>query len=845
MFRTALKDLSHRKLRLVATGLAVILGVAFIAGTLVLTDTVNRSFNDLFSGVNRGTDVVVRSARTSKSTDDFGGQTVRSQIDATFAFAAAAVPGVRAVAPKVSGYAQMVNKQGDPIGNPRRGAPTLGVNWIADKKLNPFTLVEGRAPAAPDEVVIDRHSAGKGPFKVGDPITLLTQAGTVHAKVVGFVRFGTADSPGGASVTMFTLGEAERVLGTVGKVDAIALSSDGNISQTELAARVQRAVPSTLEAVTGAKVTKEDQDAIRKGLGFFSTALKAFGLISLVVGAFIIVNTFAIIVSQRTRELALLRALGASKRQVRASVLIEALVVGVLASLTGLGLGILTAAGMKSAMSALGVELPPGSLLVTSGTVVASLLLGTVVTLVSAVFPARRAAKVPPIAAMREVAVDDTGHSKGRLGAGVVLAGLAALLLAGGVSSHKVANTGLGAGVLLISFVVLGPVLAHLLGTVFGMPLAAIRGITGKVAQQNTIRNPRRTASTAAALMICLSFVVFITVFASSLKGSLHTTINNDFKGDYVIDTKGLVLPDDLVTKLDGVKELSAVVALKEVPLKTDATSRAMAANTAQLADVLDVHVKEGSLRAIGADGIALSSDKAKSNHLGLGSKLTASYVDGTSHTFTVRAIFDNNPAGSSAIIDHAAAVGASRQQGVDQILVKDAAGVTASRAHTAIKAVTNAYATAEVQTGKEFADGIGNRVNGLLGMVYALLALSIIIALIGMANTLGLSILERTRELGLLRAIGMARSQVRSTIRWEAVLIAAAGTALGLVLGIGGSVAVIKSLPASDGLTTVTIPGGQLVVAGIVGLTVGVIASIWPARRAAKLDVLAAIANE
>ena len=845
MFRTALKDLAQRKLRLVATGLAVILGVAFIAGTLVLTDTVNRSFNDLFSSVNRGTDVVVRSAKTSKSTDDFGGQDIRSQIDATDAFEVQGVPGVRAVAPQVTGYAQIINKSGDPIGNPRRGAPTLGFNWIDDSGLNPFTLTDGHAPTKDGEVVIDRRSAGKGPFKVGDTITVLTQSGSVQDKVVGLVRFGTADSPGGASVAMFSLSEAERVLGAPGKVDGIAVAADSGISQTALAARIQKAVPNTLSAVTGAKITKEQQDSVRKGLGFFSTLLKAVGIIALVVGGFIIVNTFAIIVSQRTRELALLRALGASKRQVRASVLLEALVVGLLASATGLVLGILTAAGMKSAMDALGVELPPGGLLVSSGTVIASLVLGTVVTVVSAIFPARRAAKVPPVAAMRDVATDDTGHSRIRVGAGIVLAGLAAVSIAYGVGNKKVPNTGIGAGLLLISFVVLGPVLANFLGTIFGAPVAALRGITGKVAQQNTVRNPRRTASTAAALMICLTFVVFITVFASSLKSSLHQTVNNDFKGDYVIDTKGIVLPDDLVTKLEGVKQLGAVVPLKDVPLATAATSKATSMNTAQGAQVLDLHLQKGKLSDLGLDGIAVGQDKAKKKHLSLGSQLTATYVDGTVHTFTVRAIFKTNPVGPDAIIDIKAAAGASRVAGVDQILVKDAPGVTPSQAHTAIKAVTNNYATAEVQTGKEFADGIGNRVNGFLGMVYALLALSIIIALIGIANTLALSIMERTRELGLLRAVGMAKAQVRSTIRWEAVLIAAAGTALGIVLGVAGAIAVIKSLPANDGLTSATVPGGQLVVAAIVGLGVGVIAAIWPARRASKLDVLAAIANE
>ncbi|HVX17257.1 MAG TPA: FtsX-like permease family protein [Acidimicrobiales bacterium] len=844
MFRTALKDLAHRKLRLVATAVAVVLGVAFVAGTYVLTDTVSRSFDDLFASVDKTTDVVVRSARTVGD-DGFGGQKTRAQISDSFVKAVASVPGVRSAQGHIQGYAQLLDQQGDPIGNPRNGAPVLGLAWDPDPTLNPFRFVAGGPPHADGQVVIDKRSADKGPFKVGDPIGILTQVGQVKATVVGIARFGSANSPGGASVALFNPPQAARVLGQPGKVDSVLVAADPGISQTTLASRIQHTLPGNLEAVTGAKITKEDQDSVKSFLGFFSTFLLVFGIVALIVGAFIIVNTFSIIVGQRTRELALMRALGATSRQVMASVLVEALAVGVIASAAGLGLGILAAAGLRSLLASFGVEFPPAPLVVATRTVVVSVLIGTVITLLSALFPARKAARVAPIEAMRAVEVDDTGHSKMRLAVGIVLIGIAALLVGSGVSGSNPLRVGLGAGVTLLSFVVLGPILSNVLGTVIGTPIAWLRGISGQLAKENTVRNPRRTASTASALMIGVALVAFITVFASSVKASLNDTITNNFRGDFVVSSKALVLPDQLVTKLDALPQLQHVVAMAEAQFTSDVASRAMATDPAAFAEIFHLDIKQGSLRHLGVDGMAVTQSKADQRHLQIGSKVHATYIDGSRHTFTVRAIVADSGAIPSAIIDQRAAVGANRQSGVDQILVKDAPGVGADRAHAAIKKVIAGYPVAEVQTAKEFADGIGSQLNGMLNMVYALLALAVLIALVGIANTLGLSILERTRELGVLRAVGMSRAQVRSTIRWEAVLIAAAGTVLGLALGLGASIAVLEAIPSDQGLTSIRIPFQQLINVAIIGVVVGIIASIWPGRRAAKLDVLQAIATE
>src|SRR5215472_3550089 len=542
MFKIALQSLLARKLRLVTTALAVILGVAFTAGTLVLTDTMSNIFNNLSASVYQGTDALVRAKAVFNGPNQTGEQ--RPNIDASLVPALSHVPGVAAAAGNAFGYTRLIGKDGKPIGNPANGAPTLGGNWSTVPGLNPFHLVAGHAPQAPGEVVIDKQSATTGHLAVGDTTTVLANGPPQRVRIAGIVGFGTADSPGGASIVLFTTPVAQQLVAAPGKFTQIGFVAAAGVSQQQLASNLSRVLPTGTEAVTGAKIIKEWQDMFQKGLSFFSRFLLIFAVVALVVGAFIILNTFAITVAQRTRENGLLRALGASRRQVLVSVLIEAVAVGAIAAVVGLAAGFAVATGLKALLGAFGFALPGGSLVLSAGTAVVSLLLGLGVTVVAAISPARKAAKVPPIAAMQQATVGSTGYgSKQRIMVGLALlaAGLAVLFY--GLFGHPAkAFLTVGAGIVLAFFAVsvLGRTIALPLSRAIGVPLPRVKGVTGTLARENTMRNPKRTAASASALMIGVGLVAFITILASSTTASNNATVDRTFTGDFVIASAGM-----------------------------------------------------------------------------------------------------------------------------------------------------------------------------------------------------------------------------------------------------------------------------------------------------------------
>ena len=502
MIRVTLRGLFAHKGRLLTTTLAVMLGVAFTAGTLILTDTVGKTFDDLFADVNAGTDAVVRNADTVES--DFGGDQ-RGTVPADLVETVGAVDGVADVEGFVGGFAQFVDADGEAVGNPGQGAPTFGFNWSTVEELNPYELVEGRAPEGPGEVVSDKGTAADADFTVGDTVEVLTQQGPQQLELVGIATFGDADRPGGASVALFETEVAQQLIGQPGQFSEIAAVADDGVSQTELTARIAEVLPDGLEVITGEADTKEQQDAIAEGLSFFNTFLLIFAFVALFVGCFIIYNTFSIIIAQRTRELALLRALGAGRRQVLGSVLLEALIVGLVAGGIGLAFGVVLAAGLKALLAGFGIDIPAGPTVVTARTVVFALVAGIGVTTVSAIFPAWRAARVPPLAALRDVALDTSGRSRVRLIAGIliVVGGIASLFRGlFGDSGSALANVGLGAIAVFLGVAVLGPVIARPVSRFLGSPLPRLRGMTGTLARENAVRNPKRTATTAAALMI-------------------------------------------------------------------------------------------------------------------------------------------------------------------------------------------------------------------------------------------------------------------------------------------------------------------------------------------------------
>jgi putative ABC transport system permease protein len=845
MFRTTIKNLAARKLRLLTTSLAVLLGVAFMSGTLVLTDTIGKTFDGLFAEVNKGTDAYVRGQAAFSS--DMGEQ--RPRLDASLIATIDKVDGVATAEAAIAAYAQIVDKHDKPIGNPNMGAPTFGGNWLIDGDLNPFELADGRAPKTDREVVIDKGTAKLGKFSVGDSAKVLTKSGPQTVAIVGIAGFGRADSPGGASFVMFTQEAAEKYLTAPGKIDAVKVVAENGVSDSELVRRIEKVVPDQTEVLTGAQITAEDQGDIKDALGFFNAFMLAFAVIALFVGSFIIYNSFSILVAQRSKEMALLRAIGASRRQVLGSVLFEAVVVGVIASLLGLFAGVGVASMLKALLSALGIDIPAGGVVLTGRTVVVSFVAGLGVSVASAVFPARKAAKVPPIAAMRDVAIDNSGSSRRRVIVGVAITLLGAAAMASGLfGGGGVGPVGLGAAVVFLGVAVLGPVLALPVSRVLGWPLPKIKGVAGTLARENAMRNPKRTSATAAALMIGVALVGFITILASSTKASIDTSIDRNFTGDLVLDSGswgfGGISPE-LAQQLNLLPEVDAATGLRTTPVQVDGSSSFLfAGDPATIRQIVDFRVTQGSLGDLGATQIGVHEDKAKSKGWKLGDTVPVRFAETGVQQLTVAAIYKEKDVAGDYFVGLPAYEANVPDQFDVKVLVTLADGVSLSEGRAAVAKVSDAYPQAKLQDRAEYKKAQAGQIDQLLNLIYALLGLAVFIALLGIANTLALSIFERTRELGLLRAVGMTRRQLRATVRWESVIIALLGTVLGLVIGTTFGWALVRAL-RSEGLSTFRVPFGQLAFMAVIAALAGVAAAILPARRASRLDVLAAIVSE
>jgi putative ABC transport system permease protein len=853
MIKIIIESMLARKRRLVTTALAVTLGVAFVAGTLVLTDTMKSIFNDLSSGVYRGTDAVVRAHAVFNLPQGVGEQ--RPFIDASLVQSLSQVPGVAAAEGSAFGYTRLIGSDGKALGNPGFGAPTLGGNWNQVPQLNPFRLVAGHAPQSPDEVVIDKQSATIGHLRVGDTTTALVNGPPQRVRISGIAAFGTADSPAGASIVLFTTPTAQRLVTAPGKFSAIGFVAAAGVSQQQLVQNLRRAIPAGTEAVTGAAITKETQDSFQKGLSFFSYFLLIFAVVALLVGAFVILNTFAITVAQRTQENGLLRALGASRRQVLGSVLIEAVAVGIIASLIGMAAGVAIAIGLKAVLSALGLGLPGGGIVFSARTIIVSLLVGLIVTVVAAISPARKAAKVPPVAAMQETVVGSTGYgSKQRVIVGIAILALGVAALFTGLFAHVASAlvvVGAGAVLVFLGVSVLGRTISLPLSRIIGAPLPRLRGVTGSLARENAMRNPKRTAASASALMIGVGLVCFITIFASSTNASVNASIDKTFAGDLVVDSgagmAGGVSPV-LAQRLNALPQVAAATGVSNgAAVILGKVEMFTAIDPTTAGKIFNVGAVAGSISALGRNGIAVYKDVATKNHLKLGDTVAVVFRDTGPQQLRVALIYGDSLAAPSArYFIGTPAYDANFTSRLDtQVFVKKAPGVTAAAALAAVKSVTARYAVgATVLDQAAYKAERAKPINTLLSLVYVLLALAIVIALLGIGNTLALSIYERTRELGVMRAVGMTRSQLRGTIRWESVIIALQGTFLGLLIGVFFGWALILALK-NQGITVFDIPYSTLLIVIVLAGLAGVVAAILPSRRAAKLNILRAIVTE
>ena len=848
MWRATIRALLAHKGRMVATATAVVLAVSFMAGTMVLTDTMGRTFDDLFDDVYSGTDAVVRSAQTIEARDF--GPTSRGHVDAALLAQVRAVDGVAAAEGSIEGYARIVDEHGDPLGDPGRGAPTFGFNWSDNERLNVFRLAEGRAPRHHGELVVDRLSAKRAKLRVGRPATVLVSSGPERFTVVGIATFGRADSPGGATVAMFTEADAERYVGEPGKYTQIGVVARPGVSQQELRSRLAAALPKGVEVVTGKQITAEAQDDFQQAVGFFSVFLLTFAAIALFVGSFLIYNTFSIVVAQRGRELALLRALGAGRGQVFRSVLGEATVMGLAASLVGVFGGIGVAGALKGLLAAFGMDVPAGGVVVSGKTVAVAVMTGLGVTLLASLMPAWRAARLPPMAALRDLGVDTSSGSRRRVAVGAVVVVVGIASLAGGLVGGEIALVGLGAAAVFLGVAVLGPVIARPVSRLIGAPVARTRGITGVLARENAARSPKRTAATASALMIGVGLVAFITITASSARASITEAVDRAFPADLVVasDSFGAAggLSPSLAERLRRLPDVDLAMGLRLAMLEIDGKGKfALAADPSQMAQLFDLEVTRGSLaRVSGPHGMAVQEDVAEKEGWKVGDEVEVRFAETGRQSLEIGAVYREDTVAGNYFVSQDVVEANMAEQYDLMVQVRFVDGVDARRARAEVQRVVDRYPGAKVQDRSEFKDAQASQLDQMLNLVYALLLLALVIALIGIANTLALSILERTREIGLLRAVGATRGQVRSMVRWESVLIALLGTLLGLGVGIFFSWSVVQAL-RDQGFTSYRVPFGNLVGIMVAAGVLGVIAGVAPARRAARLDVLRAVTVE
>jgi putative ABC transport system permease protein len=850
MLAITLRGLWSHKRRLAGTFMAVLIGVAFLAGTLVLGDTLRANFDTLFTSVTGDTGAVVRSATKV----DANPASPRGPIDASLVERVRSAPGAAEVQPVADGLGQIVGKDGRVL---RTLGPPRASNWIADPGLTPYRIAEGRAPQGLNEVVINRGAAKNGGLAVGDRTTIDTPR-PVPVTVVGIVTFQGADGFGGSTYVGFSLAGAQRYLsGKPGQVTSILVKPASGVAQQELVDQVRPLLPSGVEAITGQELSDESISDINEGfLGLFRTFLTAFAGIALFVAMFSIANTFAIIVAQRTRESALLRAIGASRRQVLWSVVAEALAVGVVASLAGLGGGVGIAIGLKALFKGFGFPLPTSGLVLTGASAAVSVGVGVAVTLVAGVVPALRASRVAPLAALREVAAEPPGTSRVRVVAGAVLAltGIAVTLfgvLGGGGATTQL--TGTGAVLLIVGAVVLGPAAARPASRLIGAPLGRLRGITGALARQNAMRNPRRTSGAAMALLIGVAVVTLFTVVTASIQASIRQTVSQSFGGDLAVVSSGFGgantprLDPRLAGQVGKLPEVSRAVGVGAGNALVDGSRQEVTvADPAGLQGVVDLRVRAGSVDDLSGARFAVASGVADDRGWRLGQSVPFRFADGATERLTLGAIYqgeDGSVVGNYLLprdqwLPHAPAA-ADRT-----VLIALRPGTSLEAGRAAVERVVAAYGRPEVQDRAQYADSLASVIGPGVSVVYVLLVLAIVIALIGIANTLSLSIHERTRELGLLRAVGETRGQVRAMVRWESVIVALFGTVGGLALGVFLGWALVRA-SASGGTGTFAAPPAQLAIILLVGAIAGVLAGLRPARRAARLNLLAAIASE
>ena len=855
MLAVALRGLAARKFRASLTALAVVLGVAMISGTYVLTDTINNGFDTIFTQSYKNADVVVSGKAAFLNTNGNGVET--PSFAESLLPKIRALPGVAVAAGSVqSDQVRLLKKNGKVIST--GGAPPLGFSVDTRyNQFNPTALTAGDWPRGPGQVVIDNHTASDNGYHVGDSIGIESNSPARPFRITGIAKFVGVSSTGGATFALFEPKAAQQLFHKVGELDYIRIQSKPGVSKSELIGAIKPLLPSAATVRDVGAQVKEDKKSLGGFIDFLRYALLAFAFVALFVGSFVIANTLSITIAQRMREFATLRTLGASRKQVLWSVVLEALIVGFVASVVGLFLGLGLAKLLNKLFVAVGIDLPQGNTVFATRTIVISLVVGTLITLIASLRPARRATRVPPIAAVREGSVLPVSRwaKYGPVTSVVVLLAAIGLVCVGAFGSGIATAPrllALGIGVLLLFFGISmnAAKIVRPLAAVLGAPARSIGGAPGILARDNATRNPARTASTASALMIGLALVTFVALFGQGLRSSFEDAVNKLFIANYAVTSRTAFLPisSQVGKSLVGKPGVDVVSPIRAGSAKFLGSVHDVSGVDGQLPQVVHLDWVKGDNRVpgrLGTTGFFTSSKYAKKHHLRIGSPVVVQWPTGKKVTVALRGTYDE-PKGGSPFGD---AVFSTRlfdaevAQPQDQmVLINSPDGVNETNT-TTLEDNLGSFADAKVQTRGQFIKDSEKEINQLLNLLYVLLALSVIVSLFGIVNTLVLTVFERTRELGMLRAVGMTRTQTRMMIRYESIVTALMGAALGIAVGTFLAALVIHAL-SSQGLVF-SFPVLTIVYFVIAAIVVGVLAAIVPARRAARLNVLEALQYE
>jgi putative ABC transport system permease protein len=853
----ARRSIRSRLGRTIAIAFAIAISVAFVVGSFVLADSLKSSFDSLFSDLTENVDLEVRS-RVAFG-DEFDNQQ-RDPVAPEILATVEGVPGVAVAQPAITRYAQIIYTETDSDGEPEDkalttgGGPTLGVSWSeGDEQLSTVTFREGRPPAGPDEVAVDKVSADEIDATIGDEIRVTTDTGTASYTITGIVTLGDTDGFGGASISVFDLDTAMEVLGTDGAFDVIDIMVEDGADPATVQRALVEALPDNIEVITGEELAEESSDAIGEIIGVFGTGLLIFAFVTAFVSAFIINNVFAITIGQRLRELALLRAIGAGGSQVRRMIIVEALVMSVIATIVGIVLGIGVARLLISVFNAAGAGFPDTGTVMAPRTIVMAFVVGVGITMASVIIPARRAAKIPPVAAMRpELGFAALNTRRLVLATSVTVIGAVLFLVGLFVRPGGTLGLGLmaGGGGLLIFLGVAGvsSTIATPATRTIGWPIAKLFGTPGRLARDNAGRNPRRTSSSAAALMIGVALVSAAAVFATSLRHTFVAIMDRGVQADFVVvnSSSFFGLPPTIADALRDLPELSAVSGVSSLAIEIDGDEKALGGGDPQaLEQLVEIDLQEGSWDDLGLDDLFVHTDPADDLDLEIGDTVSGVFRNGESAVLTVKGIFDDNAlVGSWLTSSETVEAHSSTPPLTFFIAAKTADGVDQEQARDAMEDALAEFPQAEVQTADEFRDEQASQIDALLVIITALLVFAIIIAVLGISITLALAVFERTREIGLLRAVGMNKRQTRRTVRWESVIVSLFGAVIGIVVGSLLGVALSYAVPDSiiDGIS---FSFSTMVLILIGAVIAGLVAGLYPSFKASRMDVLEAIVTE